>query len=66
MAIVFILAAILAASVGIFLLSEATMGVGILALACFFGILARIAQADAHHKKLTITLENLRNQTPNQ
>lgn len=30
---------------GVMSLSEATMGVGLIGLACFFGIVARLAQA---------------------
>lgn len=40
---------LLAAALGGLLLSEATMGVGIIGLACFLGILGRIAQASAQH-----------------
>lgn len=43
--------AIVAALVGLTLLTQATTGVGILAFACFLGILARIVQADALAKK---------------
>lgn len=52
MAAILTLLAIVAGLVGLFFLSEATMGVGIMGLACLFGILARIAQADKHHKEL--------------
>jgi hypothetical protein len=37
---------------GVLFLSEATMGVGILATGCLCGVLSRIVQADAHQKKL--------------
>jgi hypothetical protein len=42
----------LAMVIGFFTLSEATMGVGILAAGCFLGIVARIAQAAQHQKEL--------------
>lgn len=35
---------------GAFSLTNATLGVGAIAGACAFGIMARIVQADAHHK----------------
>ena len=37
---------------GFFFLSEATVGVGIMAAACLFAILARIAQAAEYHAEL--------------
>jgi hypothetical protein len=40
-----ILGAIGAAILGALLLSQATLGVGLIALACFAGIVARIVQA---------------------
>ena len=52
MAGLLILLALIAAGAGTLFLSEATTGVGILAISCFLGILARIAQADAQHKEL--------------
>ncbi|HOW74733.1 MAG TPA: hypothetical protein P5102_00825 [Candidatus Competibacteraceae bacterium] len=39
--------------VGTLFLSQATIGVGIICIGCFIGILARIAQASAHHKQAT-------------
>lgn len=44
--------AMLAAAVGFFMLSEATMGVGIIGLALFLGVLARIVQAQRHHDEI--------------
>lgn len=41
---------------GALFLSEATMGVGILAVGCLCGILSRVMQADAHQKKLETML----------
>lgn len=40
----------LAFVIGIVFLSNATMGVGAIAAGCFFGIFARIAQADRQHR----------------
>lgn len=40
----------LIAIVGTLMLSQATMGVGVVALGCFLGIVARIMQAEAHAK----------------
>jgi hypothetical protein len=39
------------AVIGFMALSQATMGVGMIACACFLGILARLAQAEFHHRK---------------
>jgi len=50
--ILLVLAALGSALLGLSLLSQATMGVGFLALACFCGILARIVQASAQHRAL--------------
>ncbi len=47
-----IILALLGAAVGIFTLTQATTGVGFLAVACFLGILARIAQASAHQTEI--------------
>lgn len=44
----FVLAAIVLGGFGVLSLSEATLGVGLLAAACLAGILARLAQASAH------------------
>lgn len=48
MLIVFVALAILSAFIGLLSLSQATLGVGFLALACLLGIFARIAQAASH------------------
>ena len=45
---ILIILGILALAVGFLSLTEATLGVGIVGLACFLGILARIAQAHEH------------------
>ena len=47
---------IVAGAAGFIFLSEATMGVGIIGIAALLGIWARIAQADANHKKLEAKL----------
>lgn len=41
--------AVVAAFVGLMLMSNATSGVGVIAFACFLLILARITQATEHH-----------------
>ncbi|MBA4383460.1 MAG: hypothetical protein C0410_01870 [Anaerolinea sp.] len=38
--------------IGFLNLSEATTGVGLIAIGCLFGIVARIAQASKHQKEL--------------
>jgi hypothetical protein len=42
--------AVLAAVAGLLQLSQATLGVGLIAMGCFFGILARIEQARSQNK----------------
>lgn len=51
MAIFLALVASLVAVIGLLLLSNATSGVGMIAFACFLGILARLAQAQAHQQR---------------
>jgi hypothetical protein len=46
----FLVGSWLAALVGLASLSEATMGVGLIAGGCFLGIQARLLQAQAHHE----------------
>lgn len=41
----------LAAIISVFLVSEATAGVLAIGFACLMGILARIAQAEQHHRE---------------
>lgn len=50
MTIMLIVVAIVTALAGLTMLSNATLGVGVMALACLFGILARITQAHALHR----------------
>lgn len=50
MHIVLSIFATLAGLLGVFYLSQATVGVGVIALGCLLGILARIIQAAEHHK----------------
>ena len=45
-----------AAGVGVILTSQATAGPAIIALACFLGIAARLAQASNHQKNLLALL----------
>lgn len=51
MVTVLLVLSVIAAVFGLLSLSEATMGVGVLALACLLGIFARIAQAHQHHQE---------------
>jgi hypothetical protein len=52
MAAILLILALIIAGFGMMSLTQATMGVGILAIACLFAIFARIAQASAHQKEL--------------
>ncbi len=45
-----IIGALLAGVIGLLSLTQATMGVGIVALGCLVGILARLEQADRLHR----------------
>jgi hypothetical protein len=47
-----IVLAVVAATLGALQLSSATLGVGLVAIGCTFAILARIAQAAAHHRQV--------------
>ena len=44
--------ALLAVGFGAMSLSEATLGVGVIAIGCFLAIAARLAQAEVHHRAL--------------
>lgn len=59
MVVFLILLAILGWVGGSFLLTQATMGVGALAAACLFAILARIAQASQQQRQTTHLLERI-------
>ena len=50
--IVLVVSSVIVVTAGVFYLTEATMGVGFVALGCYFGILARIAQASSHAEKI--------------
>ena len=52
MVILLLVLAVCAWLAGLVTLSNATVGVGGIATACFFAILARMAQADDQHRKL--------------
>lgn len=54
--ILLIILAVVAAVVGLLALSSATLGVGILALACFLGICVRLTQAARHHQEVMAAL----------
>jgi hypothetical protein len=61
--IILVIAALVAGTIGIFSLSDATLGVGIICLACLTAILARLAQAAMHQKELIQTLRQTKNWT---
>lgn len=46
-----VVASFLGGVAGLFLLSEATFGVGVLAFSILLAVLARMNQADAHHRE---------------
>ncbi|MGS0516354.1 hypothetical protein ACQR5T_20955 [Xanthomonas oryzae pv. oryzicola] len=50
MSVALVVIAILAVAIGVLSLSQATMGVGVIAIGCFIAILARLAQASEHNK----------------
>ena len=52
MVIALVTLAILLAAIGFVSFSEATRGVGLVALGCLAGILARIAQATQNHTRM--------------
>jgi len=45
---------VLAVIGGLMSLSQATMGVGLLAFGCFLAIAGRVVQAEKHHQDLTL------------
>ena len=65
MGLILVLLSLLATIIGFLTLTQATMGVGILAVACILAIFARIAQADAQHKELKKMLGPHENKSPN-
>lgn len=48
-----LLFAFLASVLALFTASQASIGTVFVGIACLFGIIARIAQAEAHHRRLT-------------
>ncbi len=54
-----LISAFIALVVGASSLSQATMGAGLIAAACFWAILARIAQAAVHDGKMRNRLEQM-------
>ena len=52
MGIVFGIIAVLLAGIGLLSLSQATMGVGLIALGCLIGILGRLGQAYYQHEEM--------------
>jgi multisubunit Na+/H+ antiporter MnhC subunit len=57
MDVLFALASFFVAVIGFFLLSEATMGVGIIGLAAIIAVYARLVQAGEQHRKLMAQLK---------
>ncbi len=57
MLILFIISIVLGLA-GLLFLSEATTGVGLIGLACLFGIFARITQAASNNNKIIKLIEN--------
>lgn len=55
--IIFILIALICVGGALFTTSQATMGVGLVCLACLFGIFARLMQADEQDKNIQKTLK---------
>ena len=43
--------------IGLAMLTNATIGVGVIAVSCLFAIFARIAQASSHHEELMKSLK---------
>jgi hypothetical protein len=60
MVVVFIIIGILLALGSILAVSNATLGVWFVCLACFLGILARLLQADNQHRALVTLLREQR------
>lgn len=56
--IILVVVAVLFGIAGLFFLSEATTGVGLLAFGCLLAIMARIAQAGAQHQEATAAVES--------
>lgn len=52
MTIVLVLLAFLIVVFAALSVTQATLGVGLMALACLFAILARLVQAESHHAEL--------------
>ncbi|WP_155292130.1 hypothetical protein [Xanthomonas vasicola] len=50
MSVALVVIAVFAVAIGVLSLSQATMGVGVIAIGCFIAILARLAQASEHNK----------------
>jgi len=65
MIILFIISIVIGIA-GLIFLSEATTGVGLIGLACLFGIFARIAQAASNNNKIIKLLKNRLIETKNQ
>jgi len=51
-----VILALLVLGAGVLSLSQATLGVGLIGIACFLGIMARLAQAEAHTSRVISAL----------
>jgi hypothetical protein len=59
-----IIAAWLALAGGFLALGQASQGIGVIGLACFLAIMARIAQAQDHHREEMALLRGLHHSAP--
>jgi hypothetical protein len=64
MFVILLIVAIGTTAIGCMMLSQATLGVGIVGSGCFLAILARMAQAQSHHQALMDRLASLRPEPP--
>jgi hypothetical protein len=53
---ILVILSVIAGLVGLFLLTQATWGVGLIGFACLLGILARIQQASLYQEKMGVAL----------
>ncbi len=58
-----IVLAVIAGVIGIPMLSNATLGVGLIGLGCLFAILGRVAQAHHQHRELRAALTPVARET---
>lgn len=63
--IILVIFAVIAAVIGFLTFTQSSLGIGFILVGCFFGILARIAQAFTHHKEMMTILGSLENKSQN-